>query len=251
MKRAVIALAIIFAIMLGSFVVVFAQQTYHDELIIIYSFLKGSKIDKTCLCCHFIQEGTGPRNPYGVMYENTDELGDFEEFEKYDADGDGYTNIQELKAKTYPGDFRDHPAPTKWSKCVTFFSSIESVKKTPIHVCVVNGVSTDLTPHGGPCYIKGGKTMVPLRIGIESLGGTVIWDGKEKRIDIKKGNTLVGQMWIGKRMAKIDGKNYDLITPPEVNAKGKTFVPVKGVGDALGATLIWINRGKIANFVLK
>lgn len=248
-KNTLVATIITALILFGSFAFVFAQQDYHDELILTYPKLKGTKIDKTCLCCHFIQEGTGPRNPYGVMYENTEELGDFDAFENFDADGDGYTNIQEINAKTYPGDFMDHPSPAKYKKCVTFFLSLDTTTKKPITVCVVDGKKVDLTPHGGACYIKNGKSMAPLRIGIESLGGTVGWVASEKRIDIKKGSKLVGQMWVGKKNAKINGKDYPLDAPPEI-VSGKTFVPVKAVGDALGAKLIWINRGKIANFVL-
>lgn len=249
MKRTImISVALMITFSFVFFAIVYAQQGYHDELILTYPKLKGTKVDKTCLCCHFIQEGTGPRNPYGVEYEN-EGTGDFGKYENDDADGDGYTNIQELNAKTYPGDFSDHPSPAKYSKCVTFFGSNDTVKKVGITVCVVNGKKTDLVPHGGACYIKGGKMMVPLRIGIESLGGAVNWIASEKRIDILKNGKLVGQMWIGKRMGKVNGKEYDLVTPPEI-VKGKTFVPVKGVGDSLGAKLIWINTGKIANFVL-
>ena len=94
MKRSIVAILVLSGLILGAFAYVYAQQDYHDELTLTYPKLKGTKIDKTCLCCHFIQEGTGPRNPYGVMYENTEELGDFDAFENFDADGDGYTNIQ-------------------------------------------------------------------------------------------------------------------------------------------------------------
>lgn len=247
-KTGVIATLLVVVLMFGVFAVVYAQQDYHDELILTYPKLKGTKIDKTCLCCHFIQEGTGPRNPYGVLYEN-EGTSDFAKYENEDADGDGYTNMQEINAKTYPGDFSDHPSPAKYTKCVTFFGSNDTLTKKGITVCVVNGKKTDLTPHGGASYIKGGKMMVPLRISIEGLGGTVNWIADEKRIDILKGGKVVGQMWIGKRMGKVNGKEYDLVTPPEI-VKGKTFVPVKAVGDSLGAKLIWINTGKIANFVL-
>ena len=251
MKRAVIALAIIFALMLGSFVV-FAQQTYHDELIIIYSFLKGSKIDKTCLCCHFIQEGTGPRNPYGVMYENTDELGDFEEFEKYDADGDGYTNIQELKAKTYPGDFNDHPSPTKFKKCVTFFAGKESIKKIVITVCVASGKSYDLVALGGAVYEKSGTIMIPWKAIVENLGGTGVFNAKDKkgRLDIKKAGKLVAQLWVGQTKGKLNGKDNTFKVAPEM--KGK-FLFVSGVDIAkiLTATEQKIARGKIYNYTVK
>ncbi len=247
MKKIAIAVTLSLLLTAGLIAIAYAQQTYHDELILTYPFLKSTKVDKTCLCCHFIQEGTGPRNPYGVEYGIQGD-GDFEAFENDDADGDGYTNIQELKAKTYPGNFTDHPSPAKYKKCVTFFGSIDTFTKKGITVCVVDGKSFDLTPNGGACYIKNNKMMAPLRVGIEQLGGTVGWVASEKRIDISKSGKLVGQMWIGKKMAKINGKGYPLETPPEI-VSSKTFVPVKAVGDSLGAKLLWVNKGKIANFV--
>lgn len=197
-----------------------------------------------CFLCHFHENGDTPRNLYGVQYEVLMD-GDMPLFENDDVDADGYTNKQEIDAGYNPGDFMSNPG-KKYSKCVSFILSNEDDGDARQYI-ITDGKET---PIDAPCYIKNNKSMVPLRAGIEGLGGAVGWDGGEKRVDIKKGGKLVGQMWIGKKMAKVNGKNYDLITAPEIK-NSRTFVPVKGVGDSLGAELVWINHGKIANFRFK
>ncbi len=233
---------------------VLAQQTYNDSFFEIYTAAKKTKLGKDCKPCHFQASGDGERNAYGIEYENDGNIDDdYEGIEKDDADGDGYSNIDEIKAGTYPGVFSDHPGAAKFSKCVTFVGTQDSKNKKPVVYCIVNGALFDMTKQGGACYIKNNKMMAPLRVGIEQLGGTVKYDAKEKRIDIYKGTKLMGKMWIGKRYGEIPpGKQYDLITAPEIKAgTASTFVPVKAVGVALGADFSWVNRGKLANFRFK
>lgn len=252
MKRLTIVAVVVLAIFAVSFLLVSAQEEYGEELGFYYDIDTAD-----CLICHFHDNGDTARNPYGVQYEaGMGEAVEVTTYENWDADGDGYTNAQELAKGTNPGDFRDSPS-RKYSKCVSFIISKEDDGDGRDYI-VVNDVNTkrkeppnmedSQVKIDAPCYIKGGKSMVPLRAGIENLGGTVGWDGNERRVDIKKSGKLVGQMWIGNRYAKINGKNYDLITAPEI-VNGRTFVPVKGVGDSLGAKLIWVGFGQIASFV--
>lgn len=234
--------------------IVLAQQAYNDSFFATYTAAKKTKLAKDCRPCHFKTDGSGERNAYGVEYENDGDIDDdFEGIEKDDSDGDGYTNIDEISKGFWPGDFNDHPSPKKFSKCVTFIGTKDSFKKGPVMYCIVNGTKFDMTKQGGACYIKGGKMMAPLRVGIEQLGGTVKYDSKEKRIDIYKGSTLVGKMWVGKKIGQIPpGKDYDLITAPEIKAgTSSTFVPVKAVGVALSADFLYVFRGKLAHFRFK
>jgi hypothetical protein len=64
--------------------------------------MRGSKLD-SCLTCHTQQAGGKEYlNPYGT------DLGaagnDFGAIEPKDSDGDGVTNIDEIKKETFPGD---------------------------------------------------------------------------------------------------------------------------------------------------
>ncbi len=243
-----LAIAIVFLIVLSSAALILAKPPYREKFFETYPGTRDSRIGKDCSICHFNPNGGGPRNPYGIMVENRPgDVGDFETFGNEDADGDGYSDIQEIKAFTYPGFFSDHPVPEKNKRCVTFIGS-KNWRDEDIMYCIVNGEFFDMSQLGGACYIKKDKMMAPLRVGIEQMGGSVSYDAKDKRIDIQKDGKLVGQMWVGKSTAKIGGKNYPLEVPPEIT-NGRTFVPVKAVGDALLAKLIWINRGKIAHFV--
>ncbi|MBT3982784.1 MAG: hypothetical protein HOE90_15600 [Bacteriovoracaceae bacterium] len=70
---------------------------------------------KSCFICHIPKQDE--HNPYGQAYFNTgwrDGEYSFEDIEDLDSDKDGYTNIQELKALTLPGDAKSHPVEKKF-----------------------------------------------------------------------------------------------------------------------------------------
>lgn len=247
--RKYILVAVMLLVVLGFVGIASANKVLFPDFKQRYEIGAESKLN-SCGTCHINEAGGGPRNGFGVAYINAYKNEDFSDFEKTDSDGDGYTNIEEIKAGKKPGDFNDKPGPAIYQKCVTFFGESDTMSKKPLSVCIVNGASFDLAPYGGACYIKDGKMMVGLRVGIEQLGGKLEYNAEEKRIDILKDDKIVGVMWIGKKMAKIADKDYDLGTAPEIR-NGKTFVPVRGVGDSLGAELIYNTKGKIAHFVIK
>ena len=85
---------------------------------------KGTRLD-TCNTCHFTGRST---NPYGthlksvlskVMNHESEALteeqnlnafrGVLRGIEELDSDDDGYSNLAEIRARTFPGDPRDHP----------------------------------------------------------------------------------------------------------------------------------------------
>jgi Copper amine oxidase N-terminal domain len=256
MKRMSIVAVVLVIMFALSFMVVVGQDEYSDEFMYFYPKFKikaselsiekkgNGLLETDCMLCHFHENGDTVRNLYGVQYEvNMD--GNMPEFENFDVDADGYTNKEEINAGTNPGNFMSRPK-KKYSKCVSFILTKEDDGDARQYI-ITDGKET---PIDAPCYIKNNKSMVPLRAGIEGLGGTLKWIGGEKRVDIYKSGKLVGQMWIGKQFAKINGKDYDLTTAPEI-VNSRTFVPVKGVGDSLGAELVWIGFGKIANFRFK
>ena len=74
-----------------------------------YPDITGTRID-SCSLCH---TGSIPDlNPYGSAYlANGRNLAAFDAIQNADNDGDGFTNIQEITALTFPGDPADHPAP--------------------------------------------------------------------------------------------------------------------------------------------
>ena len=69
--------------------------------------MRGSKLD-SCLTCHTnLGGGKENLNPYGTDLSAAG--GDFAAIEPKDSDGDGVTNIDEIKAESFPGDPNDKP----------------------------------------------------------------------------------------------------------------------------------------------
>ncbi|WP_321418221.1 hypothetical protein [uncultured Methanomethylovorans sp.] len=65
----------------------------------------GTKLD-TCNTCH-TSGGGSPRNLYGLAFFDSGH--DFIAIETLDSDNDGFTNIAEINALTFPGDANDNP----------------------------------------------------------------------------------------------------------------------------------------------
>lgn len=67
----------------------------------------GTKLD-SCQTCHTGSSGNRQNvNPYGLDFERSNH--EFGPIESLDSDGDGHTNIDEIKAATFPGDPKDFP----------------------------------------------------------------------------------------------------------------------------------------------
>jgi hypothetical protein len=68
---------------------------------------RGAKVD-SCLTCHTQQQGgTENINAYGKDFGAANH--DFGAVEGKDSDGDGFSNIDEIKADTFPGNKDDNP----------------------------------------------------------------------------------------------------------------------------------------------
>ncbi len=74
-----------------------------------YPQIVGSRID-TCVLCHTNSIPT--LNPFGAAYKAGGRglASSLHAIENVDSDGDGWTNLQEINALTFPGNAADHPA---------------------------------------------------------------------------------------------------------------------------------------------
>ena len=100
-----------------------------NNFLAVYPFARSTKLDDCSLChsgspdgksgscdyCHQTYHlqpphGQVPLNPYGQAYKDKgrDQVA-LRNIEGLDSDGDGYTNIVEIKALTFPGDSKDYP----------------------------------------------------------------------------------------------------------------------------------------------
>jgi len=85
--------------------------------------------------------------------------------------------------------------------------------------------------------IKSGRTMLPVRFVAENLGGTVGWDGATSSVTIKGDNIDIA-IKVGADTAWINGKTVKLDAPAFIE-NSRTYLPVRVVAEAMGATVAW------------
>lgn len=78
----------------------------------------GTKLD-SCSICHSGEA----RNPYGRAYAGSGK--NFTAIENLDSDGDGFTNLVEINALTFPGDPEDYPQTTSETPSKTTVNATE------------------------------------------------------------------------------------------------------------------------------
>ena len=66
----------------------------------------GSRLD-SCSTCHTTSQDAEHLNVYGADFRKANH--DFGAIEALDSDGDGFKNIDEIKAGTFPGDPKSYP----------------------------------------------------------------------------------------------------------------------------------------------
>jgi hypothetical protein len=88
-----------------------------------------------------------------------------------------------------------------------------------------------------PPQIQGGRVLVPLRAIFEWLGAEVKYNGATKQVTATMGQHQV-ELTLGKREASVDGKPV-LLEVPGKATRGRTYVPLRFVSEALGAQVEW------------
>jgi len=87
-------------------------------------------------------------------------------------------------------------------------------------------------------YIKSGRTYLPIRYVADALGvisDNIIWNDASQTVTIMKGERVV-QLKIGSTILKVQGTDLTMDVAPEIK-DGRTMLPVRFVGQALGATI--------------
>jgi hypothetical protein len=98
-----------------------------------------------------------------------------------------------------------------------------------------------ITFDSSPVIVEG-RTLVPIRPIIEKFGGSIAWEGGERKVTIFLGNKTI-EMWIDKPQARVNGvmtlidPNNSKVTPKIIN--GRTMLPVRFVSEQLGAKVDW------------
>jgi hypothetical protein len=133
-----------------------------------YPNIVGTRLD-SCSLCH-----TSPPtlNVYGAAYlaagRNT---AAFAAIENVDSDKDGWTNIQEIMALTFPGDPNDHPAAN--SPTPTATTTRTSVPtETPVPTATSTQAATATSANAGGGQPTATKVVAPTKTAYPKLTGT-------------------------------------------------------------------------------
>lgn len=108
------------------------------------------------------------------------------------------------------------------------------VIKLQIGSRIVN-VDNEAVIYDAAPVIRNDRTLVPIRIVIETLGGKVDWNGVTKEVTLNID---------GKEIKMTVGKTLEKYGVAPVIIDGRTFVPVRFVADELGATVAWDDATK-------
>jgi heat shock protein HslJ len=88
-----------------------------------------------------------------------------------------------------------------------------------------------------PPFTANGRVMVPLRAIIDWLGAGVQYDPAARRVAIERASGRV-ELTIGSSTATVGGRSVTL-EAPAMEVSGRTFVPLRFVGEALGVEVGW------------
>jgi N-acetylmuramoyl-L-alanine amidase len=110
-----------------------------------------------------------------------------------------------------------------------------AVQAAPAMSLVVNG--TEVKPDVPPQLVQK-RTLVPIYFAGEAYGAEVKWDGSTNTVTVSDRAGKIITMKPGNRTAYVNGKAMTLEVAPEI-IKNRTFLPLRQVGEWLGATIGW------------
>ena len=115
-----------------------------------------------------------------------------------------------------------------------------------IIICAVSAFAVDVyiddkkvefTAASGSPFIHEGRTLVPLRVTMESYGATVEWEASTKTAIVRKDTTTV-RCKIGEK--QIYRNNVKILNDASaVIQDGRTYLPIRAVLEAFGAAVGW------------
>ncbi|WP_052520689.1 N-acetylmuramoyl-L-alanine amidase [Aneurinibacillus migulanus] len=110
-----------------------------------------------------------------------------------------------------------------------------AVQAAPAMSLVVNG--KEVKPDVPPQLVQN-RTMIPLYFAGEAYGVDVKWNNNTRTVTIDDHAGKIITMKPGNKTAYVNGKAVTLEVAPKI-IKGRTFLPLRQVGDWLGATVGW------------
>ncbi|MEN6461576.1 MAG: ABC transporter substrate-binding protein [Syntrophomonas sp.] len=93
-------------------------------------------------------------------------------------------------------------------------------------------ISFDVSP-----VLENGRTLIPMREILEKLGANISWDNYTQTVTAITDNTTV-KLQIGNNNATVNGQFVQLNVPGKI-INGRTMIPVRFLGEVLGASVNW------------
>ncbi len=98
-----------------------------------------------------------------------------------------------------------------------------------------------------PPVIQAGRTLVPMRAFFEALGADVAWEA-DTRIAIGNRRGIEVRIPIGSKQPTVNGQTLNIDVPAQI-INGRTYIPLRFVGEALGDEVSWDGKHRQVNII--
>lgn len=117
-------------------------------------------------------------------------------------------------------------------------SEVSIIMQIDNPIMTVNGVEAEIDPGEGTIpIIKEGRTLVPIRAIIESIGGEVAWNAETSTATIKCNDDII-VLTVGSITAYINGDEGILDVAPIV-LNGRILMPIRFIAEGFGLDTVW------------
>lgn len=103
---------------------------------------------------------------------------------------------------------------------------------------------------GTAVVINNGRTFLPIRAVVEAMGGEVRWRESDKRVSIYLNEDDI-QLWIGDKIAKVNGKNKETDVAPYISDRDRTMLPLRFIAESLDLEVNWDGPSKTVTITME
>ncbi|MBQ4517708.1 MAG: C40 family peptidase [Clostridia bacterium] len=102
----------------------------------------------------------------------------------------------------------------------------------------VDGQIQEIDPGRGTApVIQNERTLLPIRMVMETFGAYVLWNEIENKVTIYAGDTTM-EFWINNTRATVDGKIFTMDVAPTI-INERTFMPLRFIAENMGLNVGW------------